>query len=85
MLSTGVKRQEWLTMLTYFSGQVTKSSRTLIHVAGFPSGEMKDAFLTTLMTMFCSDEDHITKGGGFLHCEKKIRASPWVLRWIFDA
>ncbi|PMD33156.1 hypothetical protein L207DRAFT_590222 [Hyaloscypha variabilis F] len=85
MLSTGVKRQEWLTMLTYFSGQVTKSSRTLIHVAGFPSGEMKDAFLTTLMTMFCSDEDHITKGGGFLHCEKKIRASPWVLRLTIHA
>ncbi|KAN0089752.1 hypothetical protein V8E51_020012 [Hyaloscypha variabilis] len=85
MLSTDAKRQEWLTMLTYFSGQVTKSSRTLIHVTGFPSGEMKDAFLTTLMTMLRSDEDHIAKCDGFLHYKKKGRSSTWVLSWIFDA
>jgi hypothetical protein len=84
MLSTDEKKQEWLTMLTHFSKHVTTSSKALIHVTGFPSGEMKDAFLTTLMTMMKSDQDHIVPDNGCLNYEKKGRPSKWIVSRILD-
>jgi hypothetical protein len=84
MMSTEEKKQEWLTMLSYFSERATKSSNTLIHVTGFPDSEMKDAFLTTLVTIMKSKEENIVNDSGFLHHERVDWTSKWHIRRILD-